>query len=333
VASVTRYYAQIAITLVAGLLLLVFGVWNPGRQIGFWGPLEWIPASFVGALLFAAGLGVMAWQYAERRSWAGRGVLVAAVGLCLATPRIQPPDAAVVLASSWWEPEDLQPIRLRFVARRLGLERGISRAETFSLQVEGVPAQMLAEPELLKVSIHGARGNSWDSGWRPRDSASFTTTWMSSGGEMPNSSIQVRIDEELADRTRPVGTRIEVAMTIYRLGTSVPIKSDGRRHEIPGIGSCWIGMGAFGQALSCDSAGYPAALARIYGAEDVGTSGRIFIQRAMPLRWYGALFDLNPVLSWSTGMQGDAAQMLTVEWPVARIRREITLDRPWQRAR
>jgi hypothetical protein len=51
------------------------------------------------------------------------------------------------------------------------------------------------------------------------------------------------------------------------------------------------------------------------------------------VRWYAALFDLSPVFRWSTEIESDASQMLTVEWPVAHIRRDITLDRPWQRVR
>jgi hypothetical protein len=340
-ASVTRYYAQIAITLVAGLLLFVFMQWGLDSQGGLWGPLEWMPALIVGAFLFTAGLGVVAWQYAERRSWAGRGVLIATVELCVATPRLHPLSAAVALVSSDSAPEDLRPVQLRFASRSGRLEN-VQISEWFSLRVEGAPAQMQAEPDLLKVTIHGARGNLWDSGWRPQDSAylfrNFTTTWLWEGSDMANNKLNVVIGEELATRLRPVGTRIEVAMTLYRIGARVPIPPDGHPHEIPGIGICSLARGAFGQqVLGCDSAGYPSALVRIYGADGRATTrGPLGSPQAIPLRmvrWYAALFDLSPVFRWSTEIESDASQMLTVEWPVAHIRRDITLDRPWQRVR
>jgi len=141
---------------------------------------------------------------------------------------------------------------------------------------------------------------------------------------MDGQSLDVLIDDELADRIRPVGTRIEVAMTIYRIGTSVQIPPDGRQHEIPGVGICSRVTGPSRQlVMSCDSAGYPTAIYSVAG------QGGMRVARART--W--DLFALSPVFSWSNWMDGDASQMLTVEWPVTHLRREITLDRPWQRAR
>jgi hypothetical protein len=166
-ASVTRYYAQIAITLVAGLVVFVFATWRAGGESGLWGPLEWIPASIIGALLFIAGLGVLSWQYAERRTWAGRGVLIVTVGLCLAMPRIQPFSAAVALVSSGSGPVDLRAFHGRSEFRSGRPDEGVRRAEVLTVVMEGLPAQMRAAPDLVRVTIPGARGNRWDSGWRP----------------------------------------------------------------------------------------------------------------------------------------------------------------------
>ncbi len=274
-ASLTKHYAQIALTGFAGLLLLLFGL---DINTDWWGRLEWIPASMMGALLCISATVVLLWQYASRRTWIARGTLLAAAALCLGTFAIRPFELAVALASRYPGTVDLRAVRLV-----PPLHDGNDITDWSPVQTEGLPPGMTAQVDLMDFTIEAADGVLWHSGWH---SAKGDLSYMTSDGHLRSDAarwIPDRFNSKL------VNIRLSVAMTIYRSGTTIQMVAGGGLYKIPGIGDCSIP--AVVPMLVCRAVRYPAERVVINGNNGNPVIGET--------RGYGALLDLSPVFKSS----------------------------------
>lgn len=305
-ASVTKHYAQIALTGFAGLLLLLFGSWFGGSSTDSWGELEWIPATIVGALLFLSAAFVLLWQYASRRTWTARGILIAAAVLCLGMPAIRPFGLAVALTSRDPGPADLQAVRLA-----APLHDGNDITDWSPVLTEGLPFGTSAQVDLMDFTIDAADGASWHSGWHSSKGDLSNITW--------DDHISVDGANWIPDRFRSqlVNIRISAAMTIYRTGTTIQMVPGGSPYKIPGIGDCLISSagGLDRLAVFFRAVRYPAERVLLERGPIIGNP-----------RGYAALLDLSPVFR-SFRQFGNAESLaLTPERPIAHIRRNLTLS-------
>jgi hypothetical protein len=306
-ASVTKHYAQIALTCFAGLLLLLFGAgFNSVSGTDSWGRLEWIPASIIGALLFLSAAFVLLWQYASRRTWIARGILIASAGLCLGTPAIRPFGLAVALASRDPGPADLQAVRLG-----PPLHDGEVIPDWSPVQTEGLPPGMIAQVDLMDFTIDAADGASWHSGWHDSKGDLSNITWDDHIGVDAASWIPDRF------RSQPVNVRISAAMTIYRTGATIQMVPGGGPYKIPGIGNCLIPAveGVAPTAVFFRAVRYPAERVLLNGGPIVGNP-----------RGYAALLDLSPVFRSFRQFVNPHSLALVPERPIAHIRRNLTLS-------
>jgi hypothetical protein len=292
-----------ALTGFAGLLLLLFGTaFNSVSATDSWGRLEWIPASIVGSLLFLSAAFVLVWQYASRRTWIARGILIAGAGLCLGTPAIRPFSLAVALASRDPGPPDLQTVRLA-----PPLHNGANITDWSPILTEGLPPGLRAQVDLMDFTIDAADGASWHSGWH------------SSKGDLSYGHMGVDPASWIPDRltSQLVNIRISAAMTIYRTGTTIQMIPGGGPYEIPGIGDCSI--------LAIERLAPPAVFCRAvrYPTEQVLVNGSPFIGEP---RGYAALLDLSPVFRSFRQIGNPDSFALTPERPIAHIRRDLTLS-------
>jgi hypothetical protein len=315
-AAVTRHYAQIVLTVFAGLLMLVFTAQYLNSANASWGRLEWIPASVFVALLLLSGVGVLGWQYRSRRTWAGRGVLIAAAVLCLGTFAIPPFGLALVLASPFSDPPDLQGVH---IARMVS--DGADVPDWSPVRVDGLPPGMRAEPELMSLTIETARGESWNSRWHPVAHDLSYIVWEGGEGDQVNISDRAPADKRF--RFQPVNIRLAVVMSVFRTDTAIPVVPDGSPVEIPGVGDCSVTtLGGLGtSSFSCRAARYPLKRVRINGTTVVGEPAG-----------YGALLDLSPIFRNSQGIgignrseTPDESFSFTTEQPLVYLRRDLVL--------
>jgi hypothetical protein len=328
-AAVTRDQAQtVGAMLAAPVSLALVSAYTEGNG---WGPLAWMHAWIVFAVLAAATLGVLVWQYARRRTAVARGVLAAGAGLCLAIVAAPPTGAAFALYGP--EPEAVRTAHLCFVLSSAPCGGPVREEQDitgwFPIRIEGLPAGMKAEPLLLDLKIEAPNGASWRSGWFDWSTGSahgigWNWGWLAAEDGVKSRRLDANIGAGLVDRfqSQPVKLSLSLAMTIYRTEATTSLIPGQPPRAIAGIGDCsvdWIG-GFFRPLLSCRTAGYPTARLEV---NDTTIFGEQLPDRAM--------FEASPVFGPMILQEPVAADIsplvLTTERPIAHIRRDLEIER------
>lgn len=305
IATVTQYAGQMGLTILATGLVVGVAV-----AFGFkvdHSSVEWMRTTLVVTILAGVGAAVLVWQYGQRRTAAARTALVATAVVCLACLLTPPIGAAIALLADLPAP---QPIPQAHLCATCTAPDAQKISDRYPIRIEGLPEGMSAEPELLKVKIDG-----WSSGWLVCGSP-----WIAPDPRWVDSALDLALANGF--QSRPVKLTISLVMTIYRLGTT-DLPRDGRAHQIPSIGACSLDPGERDVLfLHCRTAGYPAAQIKVHG--------QTFFGDEYP---YHAMFDSNPIFEFSTSLLASehlardiTPVRLTIQQPVAHIRRDITME-------
>jgi hypothetical protein len=208
---------------------------------GFWGPMEWINASYALGILALAVPVILIWQYAQRRTTAAR-VTAAAVALVIAIgapfswtrafaiqERVsKQPGAGASIRASW-------NTGFQWMTRAL-VHSGRGVDVNIPLQLAGLTDSLAAKPEGAAFSIKAPGGAVWRSAepWR-----NVTST-----GQLV--ALRTTLDESFyrAVKDHPVTIRGELYLTLYgnRRETKVPVR--GPVQSVPGLGLCTATGGA-----------------------------------------------------------------------------------------
>lgn len=171
--AVTKNFARLTLTIlgIAGIVAAVLAV--VGFTGGFQGsgpsspyadrysiPLVWLVAGFVIVL-----------QYARRRAWLARGILLTIpVGVCIAGFSL---NSQTAIDSAYPLPARAMdaPLRLTFVpGAKDALKLYPGEKDDVTLQVrfeaDGLISKQAAKTDNVRLVLDGVQGGHWDSGWR-----------------------------------------------------------------------------------------------------------------------------------------------------------------------
>jgi hypothetical protein len=307
IATVTRHRGQMGLTiLTTGLVVAAAGM-MVGFRMGH-GSMEWMRGALIVTILASAGAAVLAWQYGQRRTAAARTALVATAGVCVACLLAAPVGGAIALLAYVPEPRELRAAQLCSPCSAPDAQKV---AERYPIRIEGLPEGMKVEPELLELKVDGRNyGRELRGGGQ----------WFTDGPRWVDRALDLALAH--GSQPRPVQLTVSLVMTVYR-AENAELARDGRLHPVPAIGQCSIDRNdpeSF--FLHCRTAGYPAA--------QIQANGQTFFGEQYP---YRAMFVSEPIFETSTyfwsskSMAGDDAPMrLTIEQPIARIRRNLTIE-------
>jgi hypothetical protein len=222
---------------------------------GFWGPMEWINASYALGILALAIPAILIWQYSQRRTTAARVaagavVLVVALGAPFSWSRAfaiqerlskQPGAGASIRAGG--------NTGLQWMTRAL-VHRGRGVDVNIPLQLAGLADNLAAQPEGVDFSIEAPGG----AVWRTAVPGRVTST-----GQLI--ALRATLDESVyrAIKDQPVTIRGDIYLTLYgnHRDTKVPVR--GPVQAVPGMGLCTATGGPPTSTGGPASLGGPAA--------------------------------------------------------------------------
>ncbi|HEX4576336.1 MAG TPA: hypothetical protein VH117_03215 [Edaphobacter sp.] len=202
-------------------------------------------------LFFFIFLLVIALQYATRRTWRSRWLLLALpflVIVCnLAWPiqtlarRLYPPLSAA----------DQLPVHLTFdpdPARQEPHPASHWTKDThffLPLTVAGVPSGTLIRNEVVQVSIEASNGAHWNSNWQLVSQSYFPNT--------VRSYIDIPMDPKFLNHipATPVTVTVSFALIQLQAGTTVTSQPGDQNFSLPGGGTCSVSDTAYGTYPEC----------------------------------------------------------------------------------
>ncbi|HEV2445629.1 MAG TPA: hypothetical protein VGS58_06895 [Candidatus Sulfopaludibacter sp.] len=296
---------------------------------GGWPAMEWIHVYYSLLVIALAGVAMLFWQYAQRRTLAGR-LAAGAVVLVLAMGAPVSWDTAFAIQSHFGSRAiDPSAIRAGFYQDFQWMTRALIEREHrvslhIPLELAGVPSGLTAKPEAAAFTIEGPAGAIWRADEEPYGHVTST-------GQM--TALRTTVDEAFYQRVKdqPVSLRGTVYLTLYgnRQVTQVPFT--GSRMDVPGLGRCSAtgGSGA-PYFLVCNAAMRPPAdLVSVrfeQAARDADSYGPI---RRVSYSPFPAVLSLNPLtphISYSTYKgQLESATVSALD-PVAFVRAPIAID-------
>lgn len=164
---------------VIGVILVFVGFWAtstlmekvPGNAMSF--AVEQF-GEVTAILALASVVGAMGWQYARRRTWASRGLLVAGVGSIILLNAVMP-YAWFVERNYPLVSEAEAPARVTVVApqpTKHAHRNPIYRIPQFTLnlpiQIDGVVPGHVVLLQGVRIVVEMAGGSKWDPGWQPQ---------------------------------------------------------------------------------------------------------------------------------------------------------------------
>jgi hypothetical protein len=236
IATVTSNFARLVLTLLGAVAYLALIMWalnfvHPTGQLGFPNPYE---DKLTFSLFFLVFLVVIVLQYATRRTWRSRGLLLVlpflAIACSLAWPiktiarHLYPPLAAAepppVLLTLDPDPDRQNSVNPSHERTRIDLY--------LPLTVSSISSDSAVQNQAVQVSIESPNGLRWQSKWqnvskyyRPDTSRSF---------------IDIPINEQFFDRVKstPVTVTLTFALIQLHVGTSVTSQTGDQDFTLAG---------------------------------------------------------------------------------------------------
>ena len=246
IATITSNFARLVLTLLGAVAYLGLIIWaltfvHPPDQFGFPNPYE---GKLTFSLFFLVFLVVIVMQYATRRTWRSRGLLLVlpflAIACSLAWPiqtivrHLYPPLAA---------PEQ-PPVQLTFDPdpdrqNTVNASHERTRIDLYlPLTVSGISSDTSVQNQAVQVSLESPNGLRWHSKWqnvsnyyRPDTSRSF---------------IDIPIDEKFLDRAKSTPVTVTLTFALVHLHAGTPVTSPTADQDFPLAG----GICSFPNALS-----------------------------------------------------------------------------------
>jgi len=333
VASVTRHLADLVISVF--LATALYGLAYPYSRLDeTWVRLQWIPLSISVAILVSGTAAAFTLQYARRRTWFSRGMLVAVSGLCAATMLTAKPFGwTVALQNFPVAPTSAAQVRLTAAHPRYTGNPGFAPQPTprstfatedvVTIHIDGLTPGDQAVTDLVKVSIRGSHGASWSSGWINdlRNTAGVEWSPASDTGDVSVFFRRFLVDQF---QSQPVNIGVQVEMTVFHPETTTRMITDGRSYTIPGLGICSVRGSSlpFGPLMHCRSAEARSVRVKVNGTVVMPASylPNPAVFSAVPVFQDYARFAPSLVLP------EDALVVVTTERPIAHIQRNLELN-------
>ena len=294
-----------ATTSTVQIVLSAFGLW---LALILSGGFMHAPEPILLPILGGASAAVLIWQYAQRRTGIGAATLGSSIAFCFVLLHVPPLFGAKTGETRSREPEFTKPIHL---TPGFPFSAGF-----FAIRIVGVPSGTRPQPELLDVEVDAPNGAHWESGFEPiQSSARVQWNWSSLQTETGLERwLTVNINRRFPDafERHPVRIRASVIMTVYRTTSTATIPPDGRFRRVVGLGICSAITpgGVLPPELHCRST-EPASTEVFLNGSNIGRG------------W--TLFDPNPFSEISARIDPSESAVLTVQRPVARIRRDLDI--------
>ncbi len=168
------------------------------------------------ALVLASIIGAVGWQFARRRTWASRGLLVTGPALVALLSAVTPyaklvekeyplPEANVV-------PAHFTPVLPSPPAKK-GKDSFYDSGSVYlriPLMVSGIPSGHAVQIDGIRVSIETAGSAKWDPGWKSQ----WTQLW--NENEQTDISYEMKRKDFDSIQRQPVRLHLELALTEYQ---------------------------------------------------------------------------------------------------------------------
>jgi hypothetical protein len=244
IAAITTGFMQFMLILLVGfaaVVVLSFGMIGLGMfgavSGGGWGGAEWISEYYTLAVVAAAAIAVVLWQYRTRRSWPARAAAgAAALAVMLGTPFSWSTAFALqsrISARRMDESKLRAGIRtdMKWMTRAF-LENGGQRVRLqIPLEIRGTPDDVTVTAEGITAEIDGPGGAVWRANGNPRGTASQT-------GQLID--LHTTVDGAFYKRVQnePVRIRGFVYLTLFGNRRVSQVPFDRKTVVVPGMGRC-----------------------------------------------------------------------------------------------
>jgi hypothetical protein len=192
------------------------------------------------ALLFAAGcLGIILWQYTQRKAWIPRTVIVGIAAIITAVSLIPTPSAEIdraypLLAAGMQSPLRLIPIP---PDHKHSVDESAIEKKKVSLSIpfhaSASAGSSLVAIAATRVAIRTANGETWTSRWQ----SDVVEIWPAEGTVV----VAPTVDRAFFERSKfsPAKVDITFAYTEYHEANVRQITVQPGKFRVDGVGNCW----------------------------------------------------------------------------------------------
>jgi hypothetical protein len=236
IATVTANFSRLVLTVLSAVAYLALISWaltsvHPPDQVGFPNPYE---SKLTFSLFFLVFLVVIVLQYATRRTWYSRWILLGLPFLVIAGSVAWPIQTIVHHLYPPLAVAEQPPVQLAFdpdAERQSSVNPSHERTRIdlyLPLSVSRISSDAAVQNQAVQVSIDAPNGLHWNSQWqnvsqyyRPDTSRSF---------------INIPIDEKFLDRAKstPVTVTLTFALIHLHAGTPVTIQTEDQDFPVAG---------------------------------------------------------------------------------------------------
>ncbi|HEV1996228.1 MAG TPA: hypothetical protein VGR03_17980 [Candidatus Acidoferrum sp.] len=226
-----------------GIIVVIIGFWATSTL------LEKVPSSgmssavrssddITGMMVLASIIGAVIWQYARRRTWAARGLLVGGMGavalISALTPYARFVDRKYPLVKASEAPAHFAVAQAKPSPKKQKdpLDFTSDVYLRIPLLVSGIDEGRVVELDGIEISVETSSGAKWDPGWKSQ--------WVQFWKEDDIKSILYDVKRKAYERVKKENARlhIELALTEYQAGeVRELVLKDGEFSE-PQLGIC-----------------------------------------------------------------------------------------------
>ncbi|HVC46961.1 MAG TPA: hypothetical protein VND90_06915 [Terracidiphilus sp.] len=301
-AAVTSNFARMSLTSLVVLVVVVLGAVairyvQSGRYATDW------PQYLAFALMLALAATAVVLQYARRREWRSRGLLISALVLWLAGVLV----SATTNAIARTYPADAPKLSVKLTPTNPLLAYAAAIRPHWVnlyllLSMSGVPEGRGVVVQAIQPTVIAADGRQWQGEWQPLGGQRFI-------GRYAYGNVRILVNREFYDavRSEPVTLRLRLAAINVEGTPTVRMQMPGHNFAVSGFGNCSPVLDPMGRGylwLNCRSAMWKPQLTWVTaqwsdtpcdkgGPDTTGVTGDA---------WVGELFPepgaagLNPVI-------------------------------------
>jgi hypothetical protein len=216
---------------------------------------------FQGSVLLAAPVAAILWQYARRRTWHSRALLLAAGAAMFLADLVTPYRTLIERQYPLVDSGHPAPVQLSVIPPPPPVKKapspqgplGNTVLISIPVHVSAVARHSVVLANGMLVSMDGPRNLKWDSGWNP----SGTEFWP----EESSSALQFSMKRDLYESIRSSPLHLHLSLALSEFNESLPRELSLPEGDfvVPGVGYCHSERGYF-PALRCRSALHEPAL-------------------------------------------------------------------------
>lgn len=317
--AVTKNFARMTLTIL-GIAVIVVAVL---AGLGVAGAFESTGASSpysdrysIPLVLSVTGF-VIVLQYARRRAWLARGILLTIpAGICIAGFSL---NSQMVVDSAYLEPARAMdaPLRLAFIPDAkdaLKLYEGTKDEVTLQIQfeAEGLTGKQAVKTDDIKLILDGEQGLHWESPWTTEYNQELLP-----GSYRVTHSFAIKRAKYEEFKKSPVTIRVMLAMTVMRGGMETRMVASDQEFITAELGICRVTRGEEGNIVmkGCRTPMHGPDLVHV-SATAPATGCAALGQAGHASEWIGALdqdvadFAFSPVFVTNLSLVKDGASYL-----------------------